>query len=94
MTMTMATNVQAQGVQDKVAGKENLPLAEKWDKTFQKSGKVEHEKVTFVNRFGITLAADVYRPIGQEGTIAGTGCQRTIWSIKGAVKRLICHEDG
>ena len=34
MTMTMATNVQAQGVQDKVAGKENLPLAEKWDKTF------------------------------------------------------------
>ena len=31
MTMTMATNVQAQGVQDKVAGKENLPLAEKWD---------------------------------------------------------------
>ncbi len=29
MTMTMATNVQAQGVQDKVAGKENLPLAEK-----------------------------------------------------------------
>ena len=69
MTMTMATNVQAQGVQDKVAGKENLPLAEKWDKTFQKSGKVEHEKVTFVNRFGITLAADVYRPIGQEGPL-------------------------
>ncbi|MCI7764396.1 MAG: alpha/beta hydrolase, partial [Bacteroidales bacterium] len=67
--MTMATNVQAQGVQDKVAGKENLPLAEKWDKTFQKSGKVEHEKVTFVNRFGITLAADVYRPIGQKGPL-------------------------
>ena len=33
-----------------------------WDKTFPKSGNVEHSKVTFKNRFGITLAADVYKP--------------------------------
>lgn len=33
-----------------------------WDKTFPQSGKVSHEKVTFCNRFGITLAADLYRP--------------------------------
>ena len=31
-----------------------------WDKTFPKSDKVEHSKVVFVNRFGVTLAADMY----------------------------------
>ena len=38
-----------------------------WDKTLLKSGNVEHSKVTFKNRFGITLAADVYKPkVGSE----------------------------
>lgn len=39
-----------------------------WDKTFPKSEKVDHEKVEFVNRYGVTLAADLYRPkaIGDE----------------------------
>ncbi|MGI6722010.1 MAG: alpha/beta hydrolase [Anaerovoracaceae bacterium] len=41
---------------------EELKLEEKWDKTFAKSDKVDHEKITFVNRFGITLAADMYKP--------------------------------
>ena len=41
-----------------------LPLTQGWDKTFPKSDKVEHAKVTFRNRFGITLAADVYKPAG------------------------------
>ena len=40
----------------------SLTLTQEWDKTFSKSDKVEHAKVTFKNRFGITLAADVYRP--------------------------------
>ena len=39
-----------------------MQLTQQWDKTFSKSEKVEHQKVTFTNRFGITLAADVYRP--------------------------------
>ncbi len=34
----------------------------KWDKVFPKSNKVHHEKVTFINRYGITLAADLYTP--------------------------------
>ena len=42
--------------------KENLNLTQNWDKTFPKSEKVEHKKVTFVNHFGITLAADLYVP--------------------------------
>ncbi len=41
---------------------EELKLVEVWDKTFPKSDKVEHSKVTFVNRYGITLAADMYIP--------------------------------
>ncbi len=36
-----------------------LNLAKEWDKTFPKSEKVNHRKVTFHNRYGITLAADI-----------------------------------
>ena len=46
--------------------KENLNLTQAWDKTFLKSEKVEHKKVTFVNHFGITLAADMYVPKNAE----------------------------
>ena len=35
---------------------------DEWDKTFPKSEKVVHQKVTFKNRYGITLAADLYLP--------------------------------
>ena len=41
---------------------ETLQLTEAWDKTFPKSEQVDHRKVTFVNRYGITLAADMYTP--------------------------------
>ena len=41
---------------------ENLHLPEEWDKTFPQSAKVDHRKVTFHNRYGITLAADLYQP--------------------------------
>ena len=46
-----------------------LNLTREWDKTFPQSDKVEHSKVTFVNRYGITLAADLYVPKGAEGTL-------------------------
>ena len=49
--------------------KENLTLTQEWDKTFPKSEKVDHEKVTFVNRYGITLAADMYTPKDAEGKL-------------------------
>ena len=39
-----------------------LQLTQEWDKTFPKSNKVDHQKVTFKNRYGITLAADLYLP--------------------------------
>ncbi len=49
---------------------ETLNLVREWDKTFPRSGKVEHCKVTFPNRYGITLAADLYRPKEATGKLA------------------------
>ena len=48
---------------------ENLNLVQEWDKTFPKSEKVNHRKVTFHNRYGITLAADLYEPKDAEGKL-------------------------
>ncbi|MCD7778200.1 MAG: alpha/beta hydrolase [Clostridiales bacterium] len=48
---------------------EKLNLTKEWDKTFPKSEKVDHSKVTFHNRYGITLAADMYVPKGAEGRL-------------------------
>ena len=49
--------------------KEDLKLIREWDKTFPKSEEVNHSKVTFVNRYGITLAADMYVPKNAEGKL-------------------------
>lgn len=49
---------------------EQLTLTQEWDKTFPKSDKVNHRKVTFHNRYGITLAADLYEPKHYEGKLA------------------------
>ena len=48
---------------------EKLILTEEWDKVFPQSDKVSHSKVTFHNRYGITLAADLYVPKGGEGKL-------------------------
>ena len=49
---------------------EKLDFTQEWDKTFPQSGKVAHSKVTFHNRYGITLAADLYKPKNAEGKLA------------------------
>lgn len=50
------------------ANKENaVHLTQAWDKIFPKSAKVDHQKVTFKNRYGITLAADLYLPKDRGG---------------------------
>ena len=48
---------------------ETLNLTQEWDKTFPKSEKVNHRKVTFHNRYGITLVADVYEPKDTQGKL-------------------------
>ena len=48
---------------------ETLHLTQEWDKTFPQSDQVDHRKVTFHNRYGITLAADLYQPKGADGKL-------------------------
>ena len=49
--------------------KKELELVQDWDKTFAKSDKVNHRKVTFHNRYGITLAGDLYEPKNYAGKL-------------------------
>lgn len=56
------TGINAQTNMENKIQKQELKLTQKWDKTFPQSKKVDHRKVTFVNRYGITLAADMYIP--------------------------------
>ena len=54
---------------DSVIKVEDIVLTDEWDKVFPQSDKVNHRKVTFVNHFGITLAADLYEPKEYEGKL-------------------------
>ena len=47
-----------------------LTLTQEWDKTFPQNDAVDHSKVTFHNRFGIELAADLYKPKNAAGKLA------------------------
>lgn len=62
--------------------KENLILTEEWDKTFPKSDKVNHSKVTFYNRYGITLAADMYEPKNAEGKLPAIAVSGPFGAVK------------
>ena len=46
---------------------EQLNLTQEWDKVFPQSNKVTHSKITFHNRYGVTLAADLYIPKNTDG---------------------------
>jgi hypothetical protein len=61
---------------------EKLNLTNEWDKTFPKSDKVEHCKVTFHNRYGITLAADLYKPINAEGKLSALAVSGPFGAVK------------
>lgn len=59
-----------------------LPLSPAWDKTFAKSDKVEHKKVSFTNRFGIALAADLYQPKNARGKLAAIALAGPFGAVK------------
>lgn len=61
---------------------EDLQLTQEWDKTFPQSDKVSHSKVTFHNRYGITLAADVYVPKHAEGRLAAIAVSGPFGAVK------------
>ena len=65
-----------------LATAEELVLTAEWDKVFPKSDKVDHRKVTFVNRYGITLAADMYTPKNVEGKLPAIAVSGPFGAVK------------
>lgn len=61
---------------------EVLHLIKEWDKTFPKSEKVNHRKVTFINRYGITLAADLYEPKDAKGKLPAIAVSGPFGAVK------------
>ena len=61
---------------------ENLQLGTQWDKTFPRSEQVEHKKVTFHNRYGVTLAADLYAPRGVDGQLPALAVSGPFGAVK------------
>ena len=61
---------------------EKLQLGTEWDKTFPRSEQVEHKKVTFHNRYGVTLAADLYAPRGVDGPLPALAVSGPFGAVK------------
>ncbi|MDE6499860.1 MAG: alpha/beta hydrolase [Rikenella sp.] len=61
---------------------ETLNLTQEWDKTFPQSDRVEHTKITFHNRYGITLAADLYKPKEADGPLAAIAVSGPFGAVK------------
>ncbi len=70
--IAMATVITANAVQ----------LTTEWDKTFPRSEKVEHAKATFRNRFGVTLVADVYKPVGASDRLPAIAVSGPFGAVK------------
>lgn len=71
---------------------EELNLTMEWDKVFPKSEKVNHRKVTFVNRYGITLAADLYEPKEYQGKLAAIAVSGPFGAVKEQSSGLYAQE--
>lgn len=65
-----------------VSAQSRVELGDKWDKTFPKSDKVEHQKVTFKNRYGIILAADLYQPKNASGKLPAIAVSGPFGAVK------------
>lgn len=65
-----------------IAPIEQLSLTQEWDKTFPKSDKVDHQKVTFINRYGITIAADMYTPKNAAGKLSAIAVSGPFGAVK------------
>ncbi len=87
-----ATMMSAERKDDRVIKAAELQLTQEWDKVFPKSEKVEHSKVTFVNRYGITLAADMYVPKGALGKLPAIAVSGPFGAIKEQSSGLYAQE--
>lgn len=75
-----------------LAQTKHLNLTDEWDKVFPKSDKVNHKKVTFVNRYGITLAADMYMPKDVEGLLPAIAVSGPFGAVKEQSSGLYAQE--
>ena len=71
---------------------EKLKLEKNWDKVFPQSDKVNHRKVTFVNRYGITLAADMYTPKNYTGKLPALAVAGAFGAVKEQISGLYAQE--
>lgn len=71
---------------------EKLELVQEWDKVFPRDERVDHCKVTFINRYGITLAADLYKPKGAEGKLAAIAVSGPFGACKEQSSGLYAQE--
>ncbi|OUM64204.1 hypothetical protein PIROE2DRAFT_42765 [Piromyces sp. E2] len=69
-----------------------LDLVKEWDKTFEKSDKVDHKKVTFDTRYGFTLAADMYTPKNTSGKLPAVAVCGPFGAVKEQCSGLYAHE--
>lgn len=81
LTFLTIANVAAQETL-KLTDMNALELVQEWDKTFPQSDKVEHTKITFHNRYGITLAADLYKPKNTRGSLAAIAVSGPYGAVK------------
>lgn len=77
-----AVTAEAQQLSNKNTDMETLNVTTEWDKTFPKSDRVNHSKVTFQNRFGITLAADLYVPKNARGKLPALAVSGPFGAVK------------
>lgn len=71
---------------------EKLDLVNVWDKVFAKSEEVNHRKITFVNRYGITLAADLYEPKNYSGKLPALAVSGPFGAVKEQSSGLYAQE--
>ena len=71
---------------------EKLELVQEWDKVFPRDERVDHCKVTFINRYGITLAGDLYKPKGAEGKLAAIAVSGPFGACKEQSSGLYAQE--
>ena len=90
--MAAALTTDAQTAYKNVTDMDRLELTKEWDKTFPKSEKVSHEKVTFRNRYGITLAADLYKPVGADGKLPALAVCGPFGAVKEQASGLYAQE--
>ena len=71
---------------------EKLDLTAEWDKTYERDERTLHEKVTFINRYGITLAADMFRPKDAQGRLPAIAVAGPFGAVKEQVSGRYAQE--